>query len=174
MAVCTFIRALTRARLSFNLCSEEWPFTTSVNSGISVVLDVADVCELNTSKDYAMYASATAATRAEGRALRKALQLKRVIAAEEVGLTNNDDPNLKINTRQISFLSMMCERLDINVMKLINMSKKFKVDKIEDVSYASAIQINKFLSECQNGKDSKGNPRLIPENIKGFDSNWRK
>lgn len=134
--------------------------------------DVADVNEMNTNPTFAMHASATAATKAEGRALRKALQLKRVLAAEEMSVNPSDMTASKINNGQISFMNMMCERLDIDVMKLINGGKN-KFNKIEDIPYISAVQINKFLSECQNGKDSKGNVRVIPEKIKGYNPNWR-
>ena len=49
----------------------------------STFCDVADSWEGNTDDMFCVYSTATAATRAEGRALRKALRL-RVVAAEEV------------------------------------------------------------------------------------------
>lgn len=135
--------------------------------------DVADVSECNTNPEYAIHASATAATKAEGRALRKALQLKRIMAAEEVQTTAvNKISTDKINAQQISFMNMVCERMNINLSKLLKLSKQ-KYVKIEDVSYANAILINKYLSERQRGKDAKGNPVTIPDTIKGYDPNWR-
>lgn len=135
-------------------------------SGIRTFGDVADVSEENTDEMYSKYAGATAATRAEGRALRKALQLSHVVAVEELKTSINTAG--KINNQQISFLDMMChsDRNNINLMKLINLGQT-KYDRIEDVSYAAAIQIRKYISECQNGK------RKIPEAIKGYDPNWR-
>lgn len=136
--------------------------------------DVADVSEANTDPTFAIHASATAATKAEGRALRKALQLKRILTVDEIGATPiNKISTDKINNQQIGFMNMVCERMNINIMKLLKLSKQ-KYAKIEDVSYANAVLINKYLSECQRGKDAKGNPRVIPENIKGYDPNWRK
>lgn len=128
--------------------------------------DVADVSSDNTDREFAIYPSATAATRAEGRALRKALQLKQVIAAEESADTKVVTSS-KINSGQISFIDMVSQRNDINVLKLINMSKKEKFEKIEDVPYGTAVLMQKYLSECQRGV------RPIPESIKGYEPNWR-
>lgn len=140
--------------------------------------DCADVYELNTNLEYARYATATAATRAEGRALRKALQLKRVVAAEEISDNPVEKPG-KITRGQISFMNMMChsDRLDINVIKLINMGKKNAEDmykSIEDVPYPTAVKMNQYLTECQTGKTADGKVRVIPDAIKGYDPDWRK
>lgn len=134
--------------------------------------DVADVYTGNTPLDYAVHATATAATKAEGRALRKALQLKKVLSAEEVSDVPIEDPT-KITKSQISFINLICERNDVNVMKLLGMSKLHKLTKVEDVPYATAVQISKYLNDCQNGKDSQGRKVEFPANIKGYDSNWR-
>jgi hypothetical protein len=128
--------------------------------------DCADVSPDNTDPTFAVHASATAATKAEGRALRKALQLKRVLTTDEM-LNNNETKPENINSGQINFINMMCERNNINVMKLINLNKRDQYEKIEDVPYAKAVLINKYLTECQSSK------RKPPEEILGYDSNWR-
>jgi hypothetical protein len=132
-----------------------------------VFQDVADVYAGNTDATYAIFSTATAATRAEGRSLRKALQLKRILAAEELTTVPPEDPT-HINSGQITFINMMCERNDINVLKLLAQSKTKKFNKIEDVPYITAVQISKYLSDCQNGIVK------TPEGIKGYDPNWRK
>jgi hypothetical protein len=134
--------------------------------------DGADVYIGNTHKEFAIHATASAATKAEGRALRKALQLKKVLTAEEMNEVPAEDPT-KISKGQISFINMMCERNDINVMKLLGLSKLHKLQRIEDVPYATAVQISKYLNDCQNGKDSQGRKVDFPANIKGYDPNWR-
>jgi hypothetical protein len=135
---------------------------------IRVFGDIADVSPDNTDGEYAKYPSATAATRAEGRALRKALLLRRVLAAEEVSDDKiTDDIGGKINSNQISFMNMVCERMNINVRKLINMGKD-KYDKIEDIPYGVAVVMNKFINDIQNSR------RDMPESITGYDSDWRK
>lgn len=133
---------------------------------IRTFTECADVNMSNTDSEYARYPSATASTRAEGRALRKALQLKRVVSAEEVDSIPLEQAG-KITTGQIQFIENMCHRNDINVLKVINLNSNKQYKKIEEVPQATAVLINKFLSECQSGK------RQIPEKILGYDSNWR-
>jgi hypothetical protein len=59
-------------------------------NSIRVFREVADASILNTPKEYAKHASATASTRAEGRALRKALCLN-VVTAEEMQSTTEEE-----------------------------------------------------------------------------------
>lgn len=132
--------------------------------------DVADVSFENTSHEFAKYSSATAATRAEGRALRKALQLKRIIAAEEIDEAPRDGQ--KINAGQVVVIDAMCKRNDIDVKKLINMGKN-KFDKIEDIPNLTALQMIKYLSQCQRGKNDEGKPVIISDSLKGYDPDWR-
>lgn len=126
--------------------------------------DCADSFAGNTS-EYSNYPTSIAATRAEGRALRKALHLRRVIAAEESLDTPVEKPG-KINNTQISFINMMCSRHNINVWKLVNMGAA-KYKKVEDIPYATAVKINKFLNEIQNDK------RKIPDSISGYEPDWK-
>jgi hypothetical protein len=129
--------------------------------------DVADTYPKNTpQEEFAIHAPATAATKAEGRALRKALQLKRIFTVEEA-VELPESENNKINNSQIAFVRMMCERNDINVNKLLAKSKVKKYDKLEEVPYVTAVQITKYLQDCQLGKVQ------ITDDIKGYDPNWR-
>jgi hypothetical protein len=134
--------------------------------------DVADVYTGNTKEEFAVHASATAATKAEGRALRKALNLKHTLVAEEVSEVPAEDPT-KITTAQISFVDMLCQRNDVNVRKLLALSRKNKLDKIEDMPYAAAVAMCKYLAECQKGQNARGDKMEFPESIKGYESNWR-
>ena len=58
---------------------------------IIIVQDVADVWQGNTDSAFLKFPTAVAATRAEGRALRKALNLKTIAAEELSGGTNFDN-----------------------------------------------------------------------------------
>lgn len=130
--------------------------------------DVADVYPGNLpDKRFARFASATAATRAEGRALRKALRLKRVIAAEEASSLPIEDSGLdnKITKSQISFINTICSRINVNVLEFI---KKYNLSNIEEVDYNTALDIEERLSEWQ------GNLKSIPKELVGYDKNWRK
>ena len=107
-----------------------------MNSGqIKVFSEVADVWHGNTDDLFCAHPVATASTRAEGRALRKALKLRK-LAAEELSKkdiisivqqtvpskpTDGDwNPEEKISVQQISFVDNKCRQLDINVMSFIN------------------------------------------------------
>ena len=129
--------------------------------------EVADVSPNNCDAEYARFASSTASTRAEGRALRKALKLQRVIAAEEkttVPVTDQD--NGFITETQIQFIDMLCERTNINVLKYINCGEN-RYSDIRLIGGATAKKMVKFLSECQRDKSN------IPSDIVGYESDWQ-
>jgi len=142
--------------------------------------DVADVWHGNTDDLFCAHPVATASTRAEGRALRKALKVK-CLAAEELakkdivaivrqavqqptdGEWNEEDT---ISTPQINFIDAKCKQLDIGVMNFIN-SGGDDYDSIKDISKKTASKMLGVLNEYQNkSKD-------IPESMQGYDSNWR-
>jgi len=131
--------------------------------------EVADVNEQNCEAEYRRFASSTASTRAEARALRKALMLKRVIAAEEVTtvapIADNPTEQGKITLAQINFLVNIAKRNDIHLMKYINMGRN-KYRTINEVPYATAIKMSGALSSFQQKPESK------PEKIKGWSDSW--
>ena len=131
-----------------------------------VFRDVSDIWPGNVPDPFAKRTSPTASTIAEGRALRRLLQLKRVYAAEEVGELPQTDPE-NITNSQIAWINMMCQRNDINVMKLLKNSKG-KFTNIENVPYTTYVEMRKYLDNCQKGKQE------VPESIKGYDPEWRK
>mgnify|MGYP003150738432 CR=1 FL=1 len=145
--------------------------------------DVADVWHGNTDDLYCAHPVATASTRAEGRALRKALKI-RCLAAEE--LTRKKDvesivretvnskktvdgewqENDSISDPQINFIDAKCKQLDINVLKFINAGSE-QYDSISAVSKKTASSMLSTLNEYQTKK------RKASENIMGYDTNWR-
>ena len=145
--------------------------------------DVADVWHGNTDDLFCAHPVATASTRAEGRALRKALKI-RCLAAEE--LTRKKDvesivretvssnktvdgewqENDSISNPQINFIDTKCKQLDINVLKFINVGSE-TYDSINNVSKKTASGMLSTLNEYQNKK------RKTPQNIMGYDPNWR-
>lgn len=138
-------------------------------SSIRTYADVADVWHGNTDALFCGYAVATASTRAEGRALRKALKL-RGVAAEE--LTKQDvakvvatETEEKISNEQISFIDGKCKKLDINVVAYINSGDK-QYRSIYDVTRETAAKMIKRLTEITNDKS------LITETILGY-ADWR-
>jgi hypothetical protein len=130
----------------------------------------ADVYWGNCDKVYRNHPVAVAETRAEGRALRKALRLRKVVAAEEIAENIEDDPNgdtvLKISSNQINFMDVMAKRTDINVIELIK-SLDIGVDNIRAISHDNAVLIIKRLTEYQQSIQD------IPPSIIGYQPQWK-
>ncbi len=127
--------------------------------------DVADVYAGNTDPDFARHATATASTKAESRCLRKALQL-RGIASEEKTLVPSIEAALDgmITPGQINFISVLCNRNNVNVTKFINAGKK-KYESIYDVEAGVAAKMVEHLAGFENsGK--------VPEALRGYDPKW--
>jgi len=137
--------------------------------GIVSADGVADDYAGNTDKVFAKFPVATAETRAEGRALRKLLKLRKGVADEEVCGSNDEDENKKITNNQLNFIDKLCNtnRLDINIKSFINSGSQ-QYEKVTDIAYETSIRIVTRLSEYQRDKDS------IPDNIKSYDPEWRK
>ena len=143
--------------------------------------DTADVWHGNTDDLFCAHPVATASTRAEGRALRKALKL-RVLAAEE--LAKKDivsivqqtipgaptdggwNPEEKISVQQVSFIDTKCRQLDIDGLSFINSGAE-KYTSIADITKEVASKMIKQLNKYQTGEAD------IPQDISGYIPNWR-
>ncbi len=111
----------------------------------------ADVFSGNTAKDFATHAVATAETRAEGRALRKALMLTRILSAEELQNADADEPNgsdSRIVTSMITNLQIMADRLGLDPLKVaISLGNDIQV--LEDLTQKQGLDIAKELGKYQ-------------------------
>jgi hypothetical protein len=155
-------------------------FTVEFDSGVRYS-DVADCWEGNTDDMFCAYAVATASTRAEGRALRKALRMKGV-AAEEI--TNKDtakivrdisskksssdgdyDEQSRMSDAQFNFIDVKCRQLNINGKELF--TSGFNAEVNRKVSKSVASDIIDRLNEYQRDKSG------IPENLLGYNQEWR-
>jgi hypothetical protein len=139
--------------------------------------EVSDVWHGNTDDLFCAHPVATASTRAEGRALRKALKV-RCLAAEELakkdivaivrqttkieGVTNGaiGDKD-KISSAQINFIENKCRQLDIDVCKLIGDVN------INTLTKKTGSDLLAKLAAHQTGET------LLPESFSGFKKNWR-
>jgi hypothetical protein len=144
---------------------------TGQSAYVASFTDVADCCPLNCADPFWQHAAAVAATRAEGRALRKALRLRRVYAAEEVGdaLMGEKNPSLDgrmVAPSQLNFFDMMATRLNINVLKLINAGEKTYAHAGE-LPYGKAIEIFHYLNQIQTGS------RQVPDALVGYEPGWK-
>ena len=157
-------------------------FTVEFENGMRYS-EVADCWEGNTDDMFCAYAVATASTRAEGRALRKALKIKGV-AAEEItkkdtakivreistaaSKSSSDgdyDDQARMSDAQYNFIDVKCRQLSVNGEKLFKLI--FSVDNNRKVSKKIASDIIDKLNEYQRDKS------LVPEEIKGYQEEWR-
>jgi hypothetical protein len=125
--------------------------------------DVADTYKENTpvvnNVNYAVHSSSVASTKAKGRALREALQLRGVLAAEEMMHQLPTEQPKEINGGQIAGIKTLCSNLNVNVEKLLQMGVP-PVDNIEDLSYTRAIKLLKLLNCYRNGSETIPNDIL--------------
>lgn len=154
-------------------------FTVRFANGMEYA-EVADSWEGNTDDMFCAFAVAIASTRAEARALRKALKIKGV-AAEE--LTKKDTAKIvrdissaktssegeyneqsRMSDAQHNFIDVKCKQLNIDGQKLF---KQFRVDSGQKVSKKVASDIIDALNDYQRDKN------LIPKDIAGYQQEWR-
>jgi len=130
----------------------------------------ADVFWGNCDKIYRNYPVAVAETRAEGRALRRALKLRKVVAAEEIAKDIEDHPDensvSKISVNQINFIDVIAQRLNINVIVLIK-TLAISEENVYNISHENAVGIIKQLTVYQQDMTK------IPEELLGYQSNWK-
>lgn len=130
--------------------------------------DAADVYAGNTDPAFARFATQVATTRAEGRALRKALKLRKVVTAEELTSVPVSDSGLTglIANYQIKLIDRLCRDVNIDVNKVINKGE-FKFANITHMPDDQAQKLIDKLNWYLQNKDK------IPTNIQGYDSAWR-
>lgn len=157
------------ARITVRVDNETHP----LNGNTVTVEDVADVNNANTDPPYNKFPSATALTRAEGRALRKLLRLNKIVVAEELTEKTGDtdiewSPDSSIEDGQISVIDMLCrpERCNLNVIDFIN-SGATKYACIEVVPRSKAVQMIQYLNKIQQKAVEK--PK-----IGSYINGWRK
>lgn len=133
------------------------------------VSGAADVYWGNCDKIYRNHPVAVAETRAEGRALRRALKLRKVVAAEELAKDIEDHPDhdtvTKITNNQLNFMDVLAKRLDINMIKLLQ-KLALPTDNLYNISYTDAVNIVTQLTQYQQQNN-------VSEDILGYESNWK-
>src|SRR6056300_497284 len=143
--------------------SQDSPFNTITVNG------AADVYWGNCDKIFRNHPVAVAETRAEGRALRRGLRLRKVVAAEEIAEEIEDDIDGhnagKISNNQLNFMDVLCKRLDINAAKYLE-SMDLSVD-IDKLDHNNGVSIIRKLSSYQQDTSN------IPETILGYEEGWK-
>ena len=128
----------------------------------------ADVYWGNCDKVFRNHPVAVAETRAEGRALRKALKLRKVVTADEIAkevVDHSEDTNNTINNSQLNFFDVFGKRLNINIKKLLD-RLAINNSNVYNISYDDAVKTITTLSGYQQNND-------IPKDIIGYDPNWK-
>lgn len=136
--------------------------------------DCADVYEGNCEPPYYKHAGGTASTRAEGRVLRKALGLRKVLSAEEMSGEIRELQNKQgnfdlegefVDGAQLNAINLVCKRLNLNVWSILNRGEnKFTNVKIIPADFARETM--KYVNSELNGKE-------IPKELLGYDPNWQ-
>lgn len=139
---------------------------------IKTYADVADVWAGNTDDLFAVHAPATAATKAEGRALRKALKIRAVAAEElckkDVSAYLSQQPGQmdeRIKPEQIKYLDMNCKKLDIDVIKFINSGEK-EYNSVYEVKRDTAAKMIDIINKIKRGDQD------LKDSLKGYKENW--
>lgn len=134
------------------------------------VSGAADVYWGNCDKIYRNHPVAVAETRAEGRALRRALKLRKVVAAEELVEDVDDHPDAnsvnKITNNQINFIDVIAQRINIDVKKMLKLNN-LDSENVYNLQHEDAVNIIRLLSRYQQTISE------IPENILGYSSEWK-
>ena len=143
--------------------------TTELNQH-RTVSGAADVYWGNCDKVYRNHPVAVAETRAEGRALRRALKLRKVVAAEELATNIEDDPTgdsvSRISNNQINFIDVMAKRLNIDTLALVN-NLGFDSKNVKNLMHDDAVAIIRELSKHQQ------NINEIPDSLLGYSESWK-
>jgi hypothetical protein len=130
---------------------------------ICVYDEVADCYDGNTIRPYSLHPSATASTMAEGRALRKIMNLK-VLTIEEMsappGANKQRDSVPPMKEHQKNTIKTICKNIEIDPVKAV----KYIVGKdVKDLNIEDGAQIIGALSDWQISKNGKFN---IPADFK--------
>lgn len=146
---------------------------TSRGMNIRTFCAIADCDHHNTDATYAVHPSATASSRAESRCLRNLLGLS-ILSAEEMSNPNEPEAVIKsyqkttnvdisddgpINVTQTMMITNMCKKLNIDLIKFINMEfDSIKYHDLKELDYVTAASKMKQLQKYQNEE--------IPDGIK--------
>jgi hypothetical protein len=132
---------------------------------------IAECNSRNTPAPFHLHQAATASSKAEAQALRKALRLRRTVSADEI---TPDDmafegdvyiPDSPIVGEQITVIDLLCKRINISVLEFIN-TGSIKYAFIEQIPQSKAQSMTKYLGEILSA--NKLSPVKTP-----YDPHWR-
>jgi len=135
------------------------------------ITDAADSYYGNTMSPFKYYPTATASTMAEGRCLRKALGIKIVTLEESLEpnpeeaqqLEDMSNDHIVATDNQKQAVRRICDRLNIDINKLIKHLNDVGSKSIDTLSYNDALILMRKLNKYQQGPLSDG--EMIPEEV---------
>jgi hypothetical protein len=102
--------------------------------------------------------------------LRRALKLRKVVAAEEIAENIEDHVDglnvSKISSNQINFIDVLSKRLNINTISLFG-SLDLVYDSIYNINHEDAVSAIQKLNQYQQDLSS------LPESLTGYQDNWK-
>ncbi len=132
----------------------------------------ADAFSGNAEPEFARHATALAETRAEGRALKRALRLKKIVSAEEMIADESkiEQPGQQndkyINGQQINFIDVVGKKSDVNLAEFVR-------ESVGDNTPLKLIPYDKGVELCNKIAEFKNKPENIPENMLGYKAGWQ-
>ena len=193
---CVRLRGLQRCA---NLCGiiESYPIMTYIERGgrpgiMQCIYHVkfsdgthfagaADVNESNIDPKFAAYPTSVAESRAEARALRKALNITDMLAAEEIGSaeggsTGQPDINMngKIEPQQVAAINAIIEQLKMQTSNVLNdvlaAARAKAVFSLDELTISEGVNILRYLNEKRASLDTQppvAGPKKISIDKKG-------
>lgn len=139
--------------------------------GIRNISDVSDCYYGNTVDPYYKHASATAATMAEGRCLRKALRMKTLVKEEVQGpegvdadIANDLERSQQPATdNQKNIIQRISDRINVDVEKVIKDTAGIGATNLDSLTHREALTVTSQLVGYQRGPTNGG--KAIPEHL---------
>jgi hypothetical protein len=150
-----------------NYCLVERKVVVNDGGVLVTYIEPGEVTSRNTVEPYILHPAATAATKAESRCLRKILGLRHVYTHEEMETAKAVDTTEfePMQDVQLQHMDLMGKRLDINIKQLV---ANYKIDKrAKKIGFNEAADICEMLNNYHRKRDT------IPEELLGYDKNWR-
>ncbi len=144
--------ATVHSRMVFLVTNELHPL-----AGHQLIEDgIAEVNEGNSAMPFLLHPSATASSKAEAQALRKALRLRNLVAADEIAPDESAGVNIfmpetMIAPEEITIIDVSCKRINMSVLDFIACGDT-RYLCIEEVPGSKAKAMIKFLGEIASQK----------------------
>lgn len=127
--------------------------TFMTKAGGKVFMGLADVFPGNCDPEFARFATSTAETRAEARAYRKALKLRKTVAAEEMTTIPFTEAAVEgnISAGQITAIQILADRLNVSIPKILT-SLELNKTELNTLTRQEAMSVANRLNMLQQAQ----------------------